>query len=123
MAQDKGSITLLGDFDIVAARQRARELARDIGFGLTDQARIATAVSEVARQILANEDEGLMSFAIVIDSGRRGLECVAQSCQWLETPIFPRGEILGGVERLMDEFKLKPHQGDTVVVMRKWLNP
>ena len=38
--------------DIVSARQRGRELSALAGFGGTDQTLIATAISEVARNIL-----------------------------------------------------------------------
>jgi serine/threonine-protein kinase RsbT len=115
---------LTSNFDVVTARQHARELARTMGFGLTDQTRIATAVSEVARRALDNQ--GQISFSTVTDGPRQGIECVCEGCQWMEAPPgLPTGEVLGGlrgIERLMDEFELRPQEdGQTVVVMRKWL--
>ncbi|MGI5921643.1 MAG: hypothetical protein ACOX6I_07890 [Syntrophomonadaceae bacterium] len=40
------TIAINTEADIVVARQTAREIARKLGFGATDQAKIATAVSE-----------------------------------------------------------------------------
>ena len=45
-------VPIASEDDIVLARQRAREMARDLGFGLVDQSRIATAVSELARNMV-----------------------------------------------------------------------
>lgn len=115
---------LTNTFDVVMARQHARELARTMGFGLTDQTRIATAVSEVARRAL--DSKGQMSFSVVADGVRQGIECVCLGCQWMEAPPgVPTGEVLGGlrgIERLMDDFESRSQEdGQTAVVMRKWL--
>jgi serine/threonine-protein kinase RsbT len=124
MAEVEKRFELSNNYDVVMARQHARELARAVGFGLTDQTRIATAVSEVTRRAL--ENLGHISFRVIAEGTRRGIECICQGCQWVETlPGVPTGEILGGlrgVERLMDEFELQPEEeGQTTVVMRKWL--
>jgi serine/threonine-protein kinase RsbT len=123
MDQEHETITLLDNFDVVMARQRARELSRELGFGLTDQTRIATAVSEVARRAVQNQ--GAIAFAVIMDGHRRGIECTCHGCEVPDTPPSgPTGEVLGGiygVERLMDEFTLEHAGGRTVILMRKWL--
>ena len=43
------SVRIEREDDVVAARQRARSIAEKLGFTLQDQTRIATAVSEIAR--------------------------------------------------------------------------
>lgn len=121
---EKKGFDLSSNFDVVMARQHARELARTMGFGLTDQTRIATAVSEVARR--AVENQGHISFVVVTEGPRRGVECTCLGCQWIESPPgVPTGEVLGGlrgVERLMDEFEVQNKEtGRPVIVMRKWL--
>ncbi len=123
-ASERKVFKLQNNFDVVMVRQHARELARDLGFGLTDQTRIATAVSEVARRAL--EYEGQMSFAVVGSGQRQGIECVCLGCKWPEAaPNRAPGELLGGlhgIERLMDEFELRPQDGErSAIVMRKWL--
>ena len=64
--------------DIVHARQRARELARQLGFGPVDQSRVATAVSELARNVVryAIGGGGLARMRSLEQPGRVGLEIV-----------------------------------------------
>jgi len=112
------------NYDVVIARQHARELARTLGFGLTDQTRIATAVSEAARRAL--ENQGSISFHVLSDGARQGIECVCTGAEWITAPAGqPTGEFLGGlrgVEKLVDEFELQKNpSGQPVVLMRKWL--
>jgi serine/threonine-protein kinase RsbT len=125
MTEVEKHFQLSNNYDVVMVRQHARELARTLGFGLTDQTRIATAVSEAARRAL--ENRGSILFRVLTEGPRRGIECLCQGCQWVETPPgVPTGEVLGGlrgVERLMDDFELQPsdEEGQVAVVMRKWL--
>ena len=124
MADADKSFDLANNYDVVVARQHARELARALGFGLTDQTRIATAVSEVACRAL--ENQGTISFSVVTEGTRRGIECICIGTRWIQpVPGQPTGELLGGlrgIERLMDRFELRTRaDGQTAVVMRKWL--
>ena len=124
MGSESKSFDLHNNYDVVMARQHARELARDLGFGLTDQTRIATAVSEVARNAL--EQQGTMSFTVVKEGARRGIECVCLGCEWRETvPGNPQAVAVGGlrgIERLVDDFEVRlADEGSSTVVMRKWL--
>jgi serine/threonine-protein kinase RsbT len=121
---EKRSFDLANNYDVVIARQHARELARGMGFGLTDQTRIATAVSEVARRAL--EKHGSISFRLLLKGARQGVECICIGAEWITAPSGqPTGEILGGlrgIEKLMDDFELQTRQdGQPVVLMRKWL--
>ncbi len=116
------TLPLANSYDVVMARQHAREMARSMGFGLTDQTRIATAVSEVCHRAL---NHGSISFRMVDWGSRQGIECVCMGCEWQEKRPYPTGEVMGGlrsIERLMDEFALEQRNGNgTTVVMRKWL--
>src|SRR3954471_4518229 len=58
MAIAEARMPILGEDDIVQSRQRAREAARQLGFGAVDQSRIATAVSELARNIVRYATDG-----------------------------------------------------------------
>jgi len=120
MPQPLERIALRDDFDVVLARQRAREISRSLGFGLTDQTRIATAVSEVARRAMVNQ--GSISLVAISDGTRRGIECTCYGCDPLPaTPApFEIAGSLRGVEKLMDEF-IWGNDADRVVVMRKWV--
>jgi len=58
------SIAIGDEQDVVAARQRARQIAAALGFDLTEQTRIATAVSEIARNAYAYAAGGRVRFEI-----------------------------------------------------------
>jgi len=106
--------------DVITARQQAREMAREMGFGLTDQTRIATAVSEVTHQTLTHQGRARVRLSKVLNKGHRGLECICQDTKWLRAS---GGNVLAGVGRLMDEFTLEAHgDSETAVVMRRWLH-
>src|SRR5436309_15433899 len=63
---------LRNEDDIVTARQNAREVAKRIGFGLVDQSRIATAVSELTRNVIRYATNGQGEIVIQVRSGPRG---------------------------------------------------
>ena len=58
------SVALRSEHHVVVARQRARQIARHLGFGAQDQARIATAVSEIARNVTQYAGEGRIDFTL-----------------------------------------------------------
>jgi len=120
------------EFDIIKARVRARVFAEELGFGIVDQTRIATAVSEIARNALVYGGGGKMTLSAT--KGRRGLEMVIvdhgpgiPNVDRVFIESYPKRGIglglgLQGAKRLMDEFYIdsKPGVG-TKVTMRKWL--
>jgi serine/threonine-protein kinase RsbT len=132
---DEQHIPIIREEDIVLARQEGRALAKALGFGLVDQSRIATAISELARNVIRYAVRGevtLRSLHASDGSGRRGLEVeVADSGPGILDPEaamrdgYTTGGGLGmglpGAKRLMDEFSLVtgPGRGTTVTV-RKW---
>jgi serine/threonine-protein kinase RsbT len=120
------------DVDIVTARQIGRELASKAGFSGSDLALIATAISEVARNIVEYAKHGEIRLSVANRGGRSGIEVVAHD----EGPGIPdidqamrdgfsTGKSLGlglpGARRLMDEFEIASEVGrGTTVTMRKW---
>lgn len=48
---DQSCVRIMTEWDIVAARQLGRNVAKELGFGTVDQARITTAISELARNL------------------------------------------------------------------------
>ena len=129
---------IAGEDDIVLSRQRARETARQLGFGAVDQSRIATAVSELARNVVRYATDGRGAIAIreiSAEAGARariGIEIVVSD----EGPGIPdinqalsdgftsgggMGMGLPGTRRLMDEMSIDSAVGQgTVVTIRKW---
>ena len=63
-------LELTNDRDMIAARQRARQVSALLEFDAQDQVRIATAVSEVARNAVRHGGGGRIEFALEEESGR-----------------------------------------------------
>ncbi len=72
MLERKSSIE--NELDIVAARRRAKEVAEELGFSTVDQVRIATAISELARNIVLYAKEGSIVVRALREGDRQGLE-------------------------------------------------
>jgi len=120
------------DQDIVAARQRGRALATELGFSTGDATLIATAISELARNIVSYARKGDITLKIVHASSRQGVLIIASDSgpgirdipQALRDGFSTSGSLglgLPGVRRLMDEFEItsKPGRG-TIVTVKKW---
>jgi serine/threonine-protein kinase RsbT len=125
-------VAIDSDQDIVLARQRGRTLAAELGFSAVDGTLIATAISELARNIVAYAKKGEIRLRVIHGSGRRGIEVVASDQgpgiadirQALRDGFSTSGSLglgLPGVRRLMDEFEVvsQPGQGTSVTV-KKW---
>ena len=114
--------------DIVAARQAGHQLARDMGFSLTDVTMIATAISEVARNITSYAGYGAIRVAVQDREGRQALVVRAEDdgpgIANIERAMEDRGLGLGlpGARRLMDRLIVEstPGQG-TKIEMWKWI--
>jgi serine/threonine-protein kinase RsbT len=118
--------------DIVMARQAGHELARQLGFSLTDVTMIATAISEIARNITSYAGKGEVRVGVQYRDGRRALVVRAEDdgpgIGDVERALedgYSTGSGLGlglpGARRLMDRLVVEstPGQG-TVVEMWKW---
>lgn len=132
MATEETRVAIDHDYDIVAARRKARELATQVGFSGSDLTIIATAISEVARNIVVYASRGEIVLSAVQRGVRRGILVVAVD-QGPGIPDIPRamrdgfstGKSLGlglpGAKRLMDEFEIASEVGKgTMITMRKW---
>src|SRR5690606_33176443 len=62
------TVDIRTELDVVSSRQRARQIAALCGFGNQDQIRIATAVSEMARNVYNYAPHGRLEFAIEGDT-------------------------------------------------------
>lgn len=130
---DEVRVPIRSDADIIAARQQGRALAAQTGFSSTDQALIATAISEVARNIVEYAKPGEIVVTVISHSSKRGICVLARD----DGPGIPDialalqdgystskslGLGLPGARRLMDEFEITSEVGKgTTITMRKWL--
>ena len=121
------------DSDVVAARSAGRSVAEQGGFGGSDLTMIATAISELARNILKYANEGEIQVETVERDSRAGVSVVARDdgpgIADLDLAMqdgFSTANSLGlglpGTRRLMDEFEIvsSPGSGTTVTAI-KWL--
>ncbi|MCW2623406.1 MAG: hypothetical protein JWR48_128 [Mycobacterium sp.] len=121
--------------DIVTARQAGHELARQLGFSLTDVTMIATAISEIARNITSYAGRGEVSVGVQYRDGRQALVVRAEDdgpgIADIERALedgYSTGRGLGlglpGARRLMDRLIVDSAPGKgTVVEMWKWIPP
>lgn len=128
-------VPIAAESDIVISRQRSREAAKALGFSMTDQSRIATAVSELTRNVVRYATDGRGTVAIREVSqqgGGIGIEIVVSDTgpgiadvESVMRDGFTTGPGLGlglpGTRRLMDEMLLDTEVGrGTTVTIRKW---
>jgi serine/threonine-protein kinase RsbT len=132
---DEFRLPIAADSDIVMARQHGRRLADQLGFSSSDQVLVATAISEVARNIVQYARRGEVLLEIANLGRRRGVLIVASD----KGPGIPDvalamedgystsrslGLGLPGARRLMDEFDIVSVVGEgTTVTMKKWAPP
>ena len=125
-------VAISSDQDIVAARQRGRALAEELGFSAVDSTFIAAAISELARNIVSYAGKGEITLKTIQNSTRDGILIVAADegpgihdiRQALRDGFSTSGSLglgLPGVRRLMDEFEITSQPGKgTMVAVKKW---
>jgi serine/threonine-protein kinase RsbT len=127
-------VAIASDSDVVTARQIAREMGGDLGFSSTDLTLLATAISEVARNITTYAGTGEVALRVLRDRdrGREGIEVLASDdgpgIADVELALqdgYTTGNGLGlglpGARRLVDEFDLETRPGEgTRVRLVKW---
>jgi len=130
--RDELRVPVSRDADIVTARQLGRELAAKAGFAGSDLTLIATAISEVARNIISYAEAGEIRLGLASKDGYPGLFVVAQDhgpgipdIDLAMQDGFSTGKSLGlglpGARRLMDEFEIVSVPGKgTTITMHKW---
>jgi serine/threonine-protein kinase RsbT len=126
-------VSIRSDVDIVLARQQGRTMAGTIGFAATDATLIATAISELARNIVMYAQKGEVMIRSVETAQSKGILIVARdngpgirSIQDVLRDGYSTSGGLGlglpGVKRLMDEFAIESElKRGTTVTVKKWL--
>src|SRR5436190_15614521 len=126
------SVALACEPDVVLARQRARQIAGALGFDITEQTRISTAVSEIARNAYAYAVAGrvrspiegqqppqVLTIAVVDEGpGIARLDEVLSGSYRSETGM---GLGIVGARRLMDYFTVDSTPAGTTITLKKLL--
>ncbi|MCL5006019.1 MAG: ATP-binding protein [Acidobacteria bacterium] len=126
-------VPVRSDLDVLKARQDGREMARELAFISADSTLVATAISELARNIIQYAGQGEIIITAAEEGARRGIIIVAHD----DGPGIPNiseamqdgystsgglGLGLPGVRRLMDEFEIFSEvNAGTTVRVKKWL--
>jgi len=125
-------IPIRSDADVVTARKQGRELAAQAGFSATELTIIATAISEIARNIVMFAERGEITVCLVGENSRQGVTVVARDAgpgipdleRALQDGYSGYGGMglgLPGSRRLMDEFEVTSEvDRGTTVTMTKW---
>lgn len=119
------------DEDVILARQKVREIAVEMGFGLLDQTRIVTAASELARNIVVHASEGRMSaykmnersgIMLVFEDQGSGIADLPLAMTEGYSSVGSLGLGLQGARKLSDEFDIRTAPGTgTTITLVKWL--
>lgn len=114
--------------DIVTARQTARDMARELGFGSADQTRLATAISELTRNVLQYAKEGVcvitdasdkstIKTRVKVEDHGPGIPDIDQAMKEGYSTGGGLGAGLSGTRRLVQEFDIDSSPGHTVVTV------
>ncbi len=126
------TINISEEDDIIYARSEARQLAQAEGFSLMEKTRLATAVSELARNIYRYAKKGQVQIETISDGGKCGIVCRfidqgpgIENVQQVMEDGFSSGKSLGfglpGAKRLSDHFSIKSELGKgTQIEIIKW---
>ena len=129
---DEVRVDIGADEDLVPARAQARAMAERLGFSRTDATLIATAISEIARNIVVHVGQGEIELRPVEEESRSGLVVIARDDgpgirdveAVLRDGYAGQGGLglgLPGARRLMDDFDITSQPGrGTTVTMTKW---
>jgi len=129
---NQGEVRITTEADIAVARRAVRDAAAEIGFGVTEIARIVTAASELGRNVHKYASSGVMRWSAVKNGSTEGLELcfedhgpgIADVNEALREGFTTAGGLgmgLPGAKRLMDEMQIQSALGKgTTITVRKW---
>lgn len=118
-------LRICNEYDVVAMRQEVRQVARDIGLGLSQQAKIATAISTVARALIAANCSATMGMRMDEQASRPTLEIVCQlAVGQLMIDLAQLEQLLHFSEAraLVDQASLVLEGGGAVLSLGMWIN-
>lgn len=125
-------VPVSSDFDLVTARREGRVMAEKLGFSASEATLVATAISELARNIVNYARKGEIHIRLVNNGSRRGIAVIArdQGPGIADINLAMRagystsnglGLGLPGVKRIMDEFDIASAPGSgTTITATKW---
>jgi serine/threonine-protein kinase RsbT len=134
MVREQVRVGIENDTDIIRARQKGRELAISLGFSRSDSTLIATAISELTRNIMLYAFRGEITITPIEEEKRHGLVIVVHdngpgipNIELAMQDGYSTGNSLGlglpGARRLVDDFQITSELGiGTTITMAKWIS-
>jgi serine/threonine-protein kinase RsbT len=125
---NKVSVAIKHEEDVITARRSGREIARGLGFGLADQTRLATAISELTRNVVQYDGPGeciisdestenLIKIRVLVEVQGPGIPDIEKAL----SDDFSTGDGLGmglpAVKRLVHRFDIQSRPGQTTIVI------
>jgi serine/threonine-protein kinase RsbT len=121
-------IPIKTESDLLFARQTAKEMMKEMGFGSADQTRMATAISELARNVLKyagqgscsiheEQDEREMAIKVVVEDNGPGIGDINQAMEDGFTTGNGLGAGLPGARRLVNNFDIASEPGYTKITL------
>lgn len=128
LPDEDGRYKIVDVIDIVAVRTTAKQMAGNLGFGMSDQVRLATAVSELARNVVQYVGKGtctitdlsndtVRKIVVVIEDHGAGIVDLHKAMQDGFSTSGGLGAGLPGSRRLMDEFHIESQPGLTRITI------
>lgn len=130
--EPSAAMPVTSDNDLVAARREGRAMAEKLGFSSSEATLVATAISELARNIVSYARKGEIVLCVANHSGRHGITITARDegpgisdiRQAVQEGFSTSGGLglgLPGVRRIMDEFDIESQPGSgTTITVTKW---
>ena len=121
-------VEIRDESDVVAARHAGREMARALGFGSADQTRLATAISELARNVIQyagtgacrltdESDQSMLRIRVLVGDNGPGIPDVEKAMAEGSSTSRGLGAGLPGTKRLVQEFEIESEPGHTKVTI------
>jgi serine/threonine-protein kinase RsbT len=121
------------DLDIVMARMQAREMAKQMGFGTADQARISLAASELARVLSWNGNKsGEVVMSAIKQNEHQGLQVIClvslkyiptkDKVDWAKEPSVPTRSLAGACQLVDESIVEEQDSKQARITLIKWLN-
>lgn len=125
---DGKTVEILDERDIIVARSAGRDMARDRGFGSADQTRLATAISELTRNIIRYAGKGTCTISdlsnerdiiihVVVEDSGPGIDDIENAMEFGFSTSKGLGAGLPGTKRLVSSFEIESVPGRTVVTI------
>ena len=122
------TVPIKAESDIVAARQAGRDMAHQLGFGMADQTRLATAISELARNVIRYAGEGtctifneanrdLIRVRVVVEDHGPGIPDVDKALSEGFSTNNSLGVGLPAAKKLVNEFDIESEPGHTIITI------